>query len=113
YDAARRLELGDRVVARRGLAARLADLVDDLIGRLRLVAAAVDGAAEVVHDHRRAFLRHQDRDAAADAASRAGHDGDLSLQVLWHDAFRFPRAQALFFSSARGGAGFAIPSIRV
>src|SRR5581483_4508520 len=83
-DPAGRRELRHGVVARGGLAAGRADLVDDLIRRLRLLAAAVDRTAEVVHDDRRAFRRHQDRDAAADAAARARHDDDLPFEIAWH-----------------------------
>ena len=79
--------LADR--QRRGdrLAARLFDLVDDRLRRSDIGAGAVEARADVADDDARAFLRHQERDAAPDAASRAGDDGDFSRNDVWHVFF--------------------------
>ncbi len=70
--------LADR--ERRGdrLAAGLLDLVDHLLRRAGIGAGAFEARADVADDDARALLRHQERDAAADAAPRAGDDGDLA-----------------------------------
>ena len=41
-------------------------------------AGAVEARADVADDNARALLRHQQRDAAADAARPASDDGDLA-----------------------------------
>ena len=56
------------------------DLVDHLLGRRAVVARAVDGPAEVVHDHLGALLGEQQRVLAADAAARPGDDGDAPVE---------------------------------
>ena len=40
--------------------------------------------ADVVDHDLRALLRHQHRDGAADAAARAGDDGDFAFDDAWH-----------------------------
>jgi hypothetical protein len=67
--------VGDR------LAARGDDLLDDGVGHLRALSAAVAAAAEVVDHDLRAAAGEQQRVAAAEAAAGAGDDGDTSVEV--------------------------------
>ena len=69
------LELGDAGMARDGPPARRCDLRDDRLGVRGLTAAAFELDAQVVDDDGGALGREQARDAAADAAARARHDG--------------------------------------
>jgi hypothetical protein len=61
---------GDRFAPTRG------NLPDDALG-VRL-------AQRIVHDDRSAFFRQRLRDTRPDALGRAGHDGDLSFELLAH-----------------------------
>ena len=70
----------DRVVVGDGLAARLLDLVDDLVGRGRALACPVVLAAEVVDDDLRAARREEQRVGATEAVAGAGDDGDASIE---------------------------------
>ena len=74
------LPVGHVVGVGDGLAAHGLDLVDDLLGGRAVVARAVDGAAEVVDDDLGALGGEQQRVLAADAAARAGDDGDASVE---------------------------------
>ena len=76
------VELGDAVVVRHALAAERLDLLADLGGGIGVGAASVDVAADVVDDDLGALARERERDAATDAAARAGDDGDLALEQL-------------------------------
>ena len=62
-----------------GAAAGFADRVGDLIERRRIAAG---------QHHVAAFGRQSQRDAAADAAARSGHQRDLSLQSHFHFLIR-------------------------
>ena len=68
------VEVGDVVAVHDGLAARRADLVDDLLRRRAVGARAVGRRAEVVHDDLRAVVGEHERVFAPDAAPRAGDD---------------------------------------
>src|SRR5262249_12849426 len=57
------------------------DLGDDLVSWRGVLTIAPHRAAEVVDDHARAARREQRRVGAADAAPRAGDDGDASLEA--------------------------------
>ena len=78
------LRLADR--QRRGdrLPARLLDLVDHLLRRAGVAARAVERGADVVDQDLGALRRQHDRDGAADAAARAGDDGDFSFDDARH-----------------------------
>ncbi len=65
-------------------AAGLLDFVDHLLRRAGVVARAFEARADVADDDARALLRHQQRNAAPDAARRAGDDGDLAGNDVWH-----------------------------
>ena len=65
------------------LAARGADLGDDLLGRGRRAAGAVDRAAEVVHHDQRAPPGELECVAAAETAAGPGDDRDLSVEGEW------------------------------
>ena len=60
------------------------DLVDHLLRRAGVAARAVERRADVVDHDARAFLRHQHRDGAPDAAPGAGDDGDFAGDDAWH-----------------------------
>jgi len=51
-----------------------------------VAAGAVERHADVVDDNLGAFFRQQERDGAADAAARAGNDGDFVLDDTGHSA---------------------------
>ena len=55
------------------------DLVDDLLGRAEVAAAAVHVAAEVVDDDLGALAGQHQRVLAADAPARAGDDGHPAI----------------------------------
>ena len=78
--------LADR--QRRGdrFAAGFLDLVDDGLRRAGIGAGAVEARADIADDDAGAFLRHQERDAAPDAAPRAGDDGDFAGDDIRHTA---------------------------
>ena len=79
-DAAGGVEVGDALVVRGGASARGHDLVDDALGRRLVGAVAALGAAEVVHDHRRAVGGGEEGDVAADAAAGAGDDDHFLVE---------------------------------
>ncbi len=74
------VELGDRAVIGRGLAARRLDLVDDLLRRRPVGALAAAAGAGIVDDDLGAVRGHQLGDFGADPATRAGADRDPSLE---------------------------------
>src|SRR5229473_2457392 len=75
--------VGDAVGVGDGRAAGGADLVDDLLrGAGSGIAFAVRAGAEIVDHDAAALASGQERDLAADAASRAGDDDDLALEAL-------------------------------
>ena len=84
------LRVGDR------LAAGGLDLLDDLLGRRRAAAGAVDRAAEVVHHDERAALGEQQRMLPAEATTGAGDDRHLAVEPeIRHERsvhFRDPRS---------------------
>ena len=63
-----------------GLAAEVADLGDDLLGRRRVLTVTVVGATEVVDDDPGPLRGEQERVLAADAASRSGDDRDSTVE---------------------------------
>jgi hypothetical protein len=65
--------VGDRLAAERD------DRGDDLLGRGRRRAGAVERDADVVDDDARPLARELERVRAAEAATGAGHDDDSSL----------------------------------
>ena len=73
--------VGDRIAVRDGLAAGGHDLVDDLLRRSDLTAAAVLGASEIVDDDRSTFGRHRQRVAPAHPAPCSGHDHHASIEM--------------------------------
>ena len=86
HDLLRVLPLGDAVGVRHraALAVRLGDLGHHLLRRADIVALAGHRGADVVHHDLGAVRRQADRGRAADAAPRAGHDGDLAVQHSSH-----------------------------
>src|SRR5262249_48840334 len=56
-----------------------------LLGRADVAARAVEVGADVVDQDLGAFLRHQERNGAADAAARPGDDRDLAFDNAWHN----------------------------
>ena len=66
------------------LTAGLLDLVRHLLRRTGVAAGAVERSADVIDQDLRALLRQQECDGAADAATRAGDDGDFSVDDAWH-----------------------------
>ena len=84
-DLFRALRLGDALEVRDGLAAGLADFLDDLFGGLLARGAlAVHRGAEVIDDDLRALMGGQDGHAPADAAACAGHYYDFAFQAASH-----------------------------
>ena len=69
---------GDRV------AAGLFDLVHDQMRRRCIGTFAFEARTNVADDDTGALLRHQERDAAADAAPRTSDDSDLALDNSRH-----------------------------
>jgi hypothetical protein len=76
--------LADRQRRGDGLAAGFFDLVDDVLCRTGIGPGAVEACADVAGHDARAFLRHQERNAAADAPPRSGDDGDLTGDDVRH-----------------------------
>ena len=60
------------------------DLVDHVVRRPGIGAGAVEARADIADDDAGALLRHQQRNAAPDAASRAGDDGDFTGDDVRH-----------------------------
>ena len=58
------------------------DFADNLLRRRCVTALAVDRGANVVDDDLGAILRHDERDRPADAAPRAGDNGNLAFKHL-------------------------------
>src|SRR5436190_12941827 len=83
------LGLGDRERRYDGLAAGLLDVLDGFLRRPLIAAGAVQRGAEVDHYDAGTLLRHQHRDGAPNAASRAGDDRDFPFDVPSH-AFPAP-----------------------
>jgi hypothetical protein len=73
-------EVADVAVACNGLTARGDDLVDNLLGRRRLQARAVEIDVEIVDDYLRALLGEQQRVLASKPVSGAGDERDASFQ---------------------------------
>ncbi len=67
-----------------GLPAFGLDLVDDLLRGPGVAARAIERNPDVVDDDLGAFFRQHQRNGAADAAARAGDDGDFVLNNPWH-----------------------------
>ncbi|MDF9816812.1 hypothetical protein M2266_006125 [Streptomyces sp. SPB162] len=67
---------GDVVAVGDRFAAQRPNLVDDPLGRPRRAARAVEADPEVVDDDARALAREGEGVGAAEAAPRAGDDGD-------------------------------------
>ncbi len=74
------LPIGDAVAVGDGFPAHRLDLLGHRFGGRLVVATAVGGTPEVVHDHLRAFSGEQQRMLAANATSRAGDDGDPAFE---------------------------------
>src|SRR6185312_3558246 len=91
----------DRVVVRDRLAARRLDLGDDLVRRRGTLAFAGEAAAEVVDDDLRAAAGKQQRVRATEAATGAGHDRYFSIEPEFF-AHRF--SSAPLFAVLRGPA---------
>ena len=89
HDLLRVLPLGDAVGVghRPALAVRLGDLGHHLLRRADILALTGHRRADVVDHHLGAVRRQADRGRAADAAPRAGNDGDLAVE---HSAIRVP-----------------------
>ena len=62
------------------------DLVDDLLRRAGIGAGAFEARADVADDDAGALARQQQRDAAADAARRAGDDCNFAGDHVSHSA---------------------------
>src|SRR6185369_9548888 len=71
---------GHRVVVGHGIAARLGDLLHDLIGRLPVGPGPDLAAAVIVHHHPGPVLRHQDGDLPAHSPPRSSHHRRLALE---------------------------------
>ena len=69
------------------MAAGFFDLVDNAMRRAGIGAGAFEACADVADDNARAFLRHQERNAAPDAAPGAGDNGDFAVNDAGHAHF--------------------------
>ena len=78
------LPAADTVAVGDGLAAHPLDLVDDLLGRRQVAAAAVDRPAEIVDDDLGTVLGKAERVLATDAAARSGDDRDATFAQSTH-----------------------------
>jgi hypothetical protein len=82
-------EVADVVAVGDRLAARLGDLLNNLLGRTeRGRPAAVARAAEIVHHDLGAMRRQHQRMLAPNPAPRPGNDADPSLTEFRHFALR-------------------------
>jgi hypothetical protein len=81
HEPFRAREVGDALAVRRRLAARGADLLDDLLGRAEIGALAGDPGAEVVDHDRGSRIGERERMRAANAAPGSRDDGDLAVQI--------------------------------
>jgi hypothetical protein len=79
-DLAGRNGFGDRLEIGDGGAAGLGDFLDDFFRRCGAGAGAIGGHAGIVDDDLGTFSGAEHRNAAADAASRAGDDDDLAVE---------------------------------
>ena len=80
HDRLAALRCGDRIGVGDGFAARVLDLVDDVLGGPLVAAGAVDGAAEIVHHDQRAALGEHQRMLPAEPTTGAGDDRHFSVE---------------------------------
>src|SRR5579864_8302225 len=76
--------LADRERRGDGRAAGFLDLVDDGLGRSGIGAGAFEAGADIADHDARTLLRHEQRNAAADAPTGARHDGDFAGNDVGH-----------------------------
>src|SRR5690606_10225227 len=79
-----RLERGNAVVVRDGLATHLLDFFDNLFGGAGVGTFAARGTTNVVDDDAGTFLGEQQGFAAANAAPGAGDNGDFAFKPSGH-----------------------------